>query len=143
MKILNNYNINDFNLCTFINIETLSLLSFTYDKNKIIIFEMINKKEKKIIKSIDNIDNYLKIDNNFHNVSIIINFELLTINIKIDSNEIQDKIILNNNFSLYLFDIIIGYDKNNEENDISIIDISEIIILNYDNVIEMDTIINK
>ena len=75
MKILNNYNINDFNLCT------LSLLSFTYDKNKIIIFEMINKKEKKIIKSIDNIDNYLKIDNIFHNVSIIINFELLTITI--------------------------------------------------------------
>ena len=143
MKILNNYNINDFNLCTFINIETLSLLSFTYDKNKIIIFEMINKKEKKIIKSIDNIDNYLKIGNNFHNVSIIINFELLTINIKIDSNEIEDKIILNNNFSLYLFDIIIGYDKNNEENDISIIDISEIIVLNYDNVIDMDTIINK
>ena len=42
---------------------------------------MINKKEKKIIKSIDNIDNYLKIDNIFHNVSIIINFELLTITI--------------------------------------------------------------
>ena len=44
MKILNNYNINDFNLCTFINIETLSFLFFKYDKNKIIIFDMINKK---------------------------------------------------------------------------------------------------
>ena len=145
MKILNNYDINDFNLCTFMNNETLSLLSFIYDKNKIIIFEMTNKKEKKIIKSIDNIDNYLKKDNNIHNFTIIINFELLTINIKIDSNEIklEDKIILSNNFSLYLFDIIIGYDKYNEENDISIIDISEILILNYDNEIDMNTIINK
>ena len=143
LKVLNDYNINDFNLCTIFNAETLSLLSFIYDKNKIIISEMINKKEKKIIKSIDNIDNYLKKDNNFHNISIIINFELLTINIKIDSNEIEDKINLSNNFSLYLFDIIIGYDKSNEENDISIIDISEIIILNYDNEIDMNTIINK
>ena len=143
LKVLNDYNINDFNLCTIFNAETLSLLSFIYDKNKIIISEMINKKEKKIIKSIDNIDYYLKKDNNFHNISIIINFELLTINIKIDSNEIEDKINLSNNFSLYLFDIIIGYDKSNEENDISIIDISEIIILNYDNEIDMNTIINK
>ena len=145
MKILNNYNINDFNLCTFFNIETLSFLSFTYDKNKIIISELISKKEKKIIKSIDNVDNFLKKDNNFHNISIIINFELLTINIKIDYNEIQneDKIILSYNYSLYLFDIVIGYDKPNEENDISIIDISEIIILNYDNENDMNIIINK
>ena len=145
MKVLNNYDISDFNLCTFINVETLSLLSFKYDKNKIIIFEMTKNKEKIIIKSIGNIDNYLKKDNNFHNISIRINVELLTINIEIDSNEIKcdDKIKLSDNFTLYSFDIMIGYDKYNEENNISIIDISEIIILNYDNEIDMNTIINK
>ena len=155
IKIYNN--INNFNLASFFNPDNLSMLSFILDnnKNQLIISESL-KKEKRIIKTITNINNYLKCDNNFHNISIVLNYLSYTINILIDSKEIKNekdnniKIILNNdcNFQFESFDIMIGYEKDyksdnqNNISDISLIDISDILILNYDNEDDID-IINK
>ena len=154
MRILDNNNniINNFHLATFINAITLSTLSFVLvNENQLIISLSSNKKDKKIIKTFNNINNYLKKDNNFHNISIILNFELSIINIIIDSIEIKDEdnniIIFDNDFSLELFDIMIGYEINGQKDDkklinTSIIDISNILILNYDNEEDIK-IINK
>ena len=150
IRIFNNYEINNFHIATFINPVSSSMLSFVLNKNEIIITQITNKKEKNMIKVLDNINNYLY-DNNFHNISIILNFSSKTINIIIDSNEIKagnnNPIILNNNFSLDTFDIIIGYEPKNNNNDknisnLPIIDISNILILKYDNNDE-DIVINK
>ena len=144
-------NISNFYLASFINNATSSMISFLIDdNNQLIISESQNKKEKKDIKIIKNINNYLKCDNNFHNVSIILNFSLSTIKIIIDSTEIKEennKIIFNNNILLNSIDIIVGYEffdnKNKKDlSDISIIDISNILILNYDNEEDFD-IINR
>jgi hypothetical protein len=48
IRILNNSEINDFNLATFINRTSSLILSFVLNKNELIITEIINKKEKKI-----------------------------------------------------------------------------------------------
>ena len=146
-----NNNISNFYLASFINNTTSSIISFLIDdNNQLVISESQNKKEKKDIKIIKNINNYLKCDNNFHNISIILNFSLSTIKIFIDSNELKEennKIIFNSNLLLNSIDVIIGYEFLDNKNklylsDISIIDISQILILNYDNEEDND-IINR
>ena len=154
IRILNN-NIKNYNLATFININTSSMISFLIDNNNQLIISEIqnNQKEQKIIKIIKNIKKYLKCDYNFHNISIIINFSLSNIKIFIDFIELKEednnKITLNNNFSLETFDVVIGFDLDNKNtsnkkdlSDISIIDISNILILNYDHEDEYN-ILNK
>ena len=142
-------NIENFNLVKFINENNFYYLSFILDKNKLIISENSNKKEKTIIKSFDNINNYLKSDSNFHNISIILNLSSLTINIIIDSNELtsedNNKIMMTNSFLFQNFDIMIGYDLNNKtiqnnNSKLSMIDIANILILNYDNEEDNDLI---
>ena len=155
-----NYNINlripnkkieNFNLATFINENSSYIISFILDKNKLIILDSVNKKEKSIIKSIDNITDYFNNDTNFHNVSIILNFSSLSINIFIDSKQVNtedNKKIMSNIILLTSFDIIIGYDlynKNNQQkySELSIIDISNILIWNYNNEEDIDIIKNE
>ena len=85
IRILNNSEINNFNLATFINRTSSLILSFVLNKNELIIAEIINK--KKILNSLP-INNYLY-DKKCHNISIILNFSKLTMNIMIDSKEIK------------------------------------------------------
>ena len=155
---LSNNNENNFYFATFVNWNNSSMLCFIIDNNnQLIISEKQNKKENVILKIIENINNYLPNDNNFHNISIILNSANSSLKIAIDSTEIKDdkeKITLNNNFSLETFDIIIGYDldkkinninnknKKNDLSNLSIIDISNILVLNYDNEEDKD-IINR
>ena len=156
IRLFNN-SINNFNLATFVNSNTSSMLSFIIDNNnQLIISEKQNKKEKVILKTIKNINNYIPSDKNFHAVSITLNFDTLSIKIVIDSTEIKEekeKITLNNTFSLDSFDIIIGYELDNKNNnnknkkndlsDLSILDVSNILILNYDNEDDNDLINRK
>ena len=149
---IHNNNLINFNLATFVNSNTSSMLSFIINNNQLIISEIQNKKEKNIIKTIQNLNSYLPYDKNFHNISIKLNFFTHTIKILIDSVEIKDdkdKISLENNFSLENFDIIIGYDFENKKvkdnnksdlSDIALIDVSKILILNYDNEEDNDMI---
>ena len=140
--------IENFWIANFINEKmNQSLFISINNKNQLIIGEQsINKNQEKInqLASFENINEHLLTDNNFHNISVIIDIENKNLKILIDYKYINQykKIINYNNFLFDDFNIIIGYDydvvtsfnsKFKDENNISIIDISNIILLNYKN----------
>ena len=142
---INSYNsIDNFYIANFINEKiNQSLFFLINNKNQLIVGEKtINKSQFNQLSLFDNINNYLLSDNFFHNLSIIIDIENKNINILIDYKKINPQYIIDyKNFSFDDFSIIIGYDyetvdsynsKNNIDN-YSIIDISNILIINYKN----------
>ena len=142
---INSYNsIDNFYIFNFINEKkNQSLFILINNKNQLIVGEKsLNKNQFNQLALFENINNYLLSDNYFHNVSIIIDIENKYIKILIDYKNINPHYIIDYNNSLFDdFSIIIGYDyetvdlynsKNNIDN-CSIIDISNILIINYKN----------
>ena len=138
-------NIENFWVVNFINEKiNQSLFISINNKNQLIVGEKaINQNQINQLASFENINEFLPADNNFHNISIIIDIENKNIKILVDYKYINHyKTIINyNNFLFNDFNIIIGYDydivhsfnsKCQDEN-VSIIDISNIILLNYRN----------
>ena len=150
-----NYNF-DIRINSFDNIDNFCLLNLVNEKLKQNLFISLDSEknltigEKNLISNevdilitYNNIDNYLLIDNKFHNISIIIDKEKKSITLLIDSKDISSKNELVN-YKNFIFDNIglsVGYDykevdnfnnKINKENS-AIIDISNILILNFQN----------
>ena len=151
---INNYNtIDNFYIVNFINEKiNLSLFILINKKNQLVVGEKsINKNQINHLGLFENINEFLLTDNNFHNISIIIEVENKNIKILIDNKKINLHIneIKYNNFSFDEFGLFLGYDYetvnsfNNKKNinDVSIIDISNIFIINHKN--EVDNYILK
>ena len=139
---IKSFNLTGFKLAKFFFYDKLSYLTFKFDeKNQLLISQKILKYNEVVIKTIKNIDNYFTKDKNFHRISIILNSITFSIQIFVDSEEIKDdgnKIPLNKYFSFDNSEVLIGYENNfevinnkNYENNDSIVDISNIILLNY------------
>ena len=152
-------NIENFNLVEFINIENEKKICFTINNDKkMIVFEYNSKNNniKENILEINNFNEILNDDGNFHKVVIIINTKTKNIYFQID----QEKIQLNDNknnamYKLFEFnelEILIGYKsesiKSKYENkkclsNIPIIDINNILITRFNNEEEYNLVINK
>ena len=143
---ISSYNIiGDFYIANFINEKkNLSLFIYINDKNQLIVGEKsLDNNHIQQLDLVENINDYLITDKNFHNVSIIIDTGNKKIKILIDYKKInlQSNYINYNNFLFDEFSIIIGYDYdivnsfNNKDNEslFSIIDISNILVINYNN----------
>jgi hypothetical protein len=112
------------------------------NKNNLVIGEKNNVKIK-ILSSYPNINNYLLTDNNFHNISIIIDTENKIIKILIDYKKINfdEKLIHYTYFSFENISLFIGYEydlvndfiNKNSENNAPIIDIANFLMINYEN----------
>ena len=139
-------NIDKFNLVNFINGQTNQSLFITIDnKSQLLICENNdnNKNKMDILASYQNIDNYLLIDKKFHNISIIIDTENKSINILIDYKKINanKKIVHYKNFLFDSCGLYIGYDfddinlfnKDYPNANTAIIDIANILLINYTN----------
>ena len=139
-------NIDKFNVVNFINEKTNQRIFIILDnQNQLLICEnniINNKAQIDILATFKNIDNYLLIDNKFHKLSVIINSKNKNIEILVDHNKINtnDKqIIYYKNFEFESFGLYIGYGfddinafNNNYPNyNASIIDISNISLINY------------
>ena len=142
---INLYNsIDNFYIANFINEKiNQSLFILINNKNQLIVGEKIlNKSQFNQLALFDNINTYILNDNNFHNVSIIIDIENKHIKLLIDYKKINPQYIIDfKNFLFDEFSVIIGYDyetvdsynsKNHSDN-CPIIDISNILIINYKN----------
>ena len=146
---ISSYNtIGDFYIANFFNENiNMSLFIIINNKNQLIVGEKaIDKNEIQQLDLVENINDYLLADNNFHNISIIIDTENKNIKILINYKKInqQSNYINYKNFLFSEFSIIVGYDydvvnsfnnKDNKDNEynFSIIDISNILVINYKN----------
>ena len=134
IKIYSYENIDEFFLVNFINNKSLSSISFLINNKKELIIKetLMNNKENKNIAIISNIDDYLKV-NNFHDISLKMNIENKLIDILIDDKKVNNKSYSYNNFLFENLDLIIGYENsNNKNNCFSIIDIKNLLIVNYE-----------
>ena len=158
IRISSYNNIGIFHLADFISKTSDVILSFsiTNDK-KLLITENYSKSNKKnIISEINNINNVLNDDGNFHRVSIIINTESKNILLEIDEKKIElnedDENSKYNLFDFNQFDIFIGYKSESVKNklketkvlsNISIIDIRNILLTKFNKVEDFNSVINK
>ena len=135
-------NIDKFYIVNFINEKTnQSIFIFIDNTKKLLIGENSNNKNQDdILASYEKIDNYLLTDKNFHNISIIVDTINKSIKIWIDYKNIisNNKIVHYKNFTFDTFGLFTGYNpdtiiKNNSKEISPIIDISNILLVNFSN----------
>ena len=143
---INTYeNIDKFYIMNLINgKDNLNFFISLEKGSKLIIGEKNTKNNRtEILVTYYNINNYLLIDNKFHNISIIIDKENKSIKTFIDYKKInsEKKIIHYKNFNFdnvslfigYEFDIVNDYKNKNKKDNAPIIDIANLLITNFQN----------
>ena len=140
---INTYNtIGNFYIANFINEKNnQSLFIYINNKKQLVVGEkLLNKNQVNELDIFDNINDCILNDNKFHNISIIIDLEIKNIKILIDYKKINPRShnINYNNFNFENFSLIIGYEydavdsfKDNDNDAASIIDVSNILVINY------------
>ena len=141
---INTYNtIDNFYIANFINEDSKQSLFFYINQKKELIIgeKILNKNQVNQLHIYKDINDFILDDNNFHNISITIDLQKKIINLLINNKKlIQFHNISFNDFNCEHLCIIIGYNyatvnsfinKNIEPS--SIIDISNIMVLNYKN----------
>ena len=144
IRVNSSKNIDNFYIINFVNESSNQNLFVSLEnKNILIIGEKdINSKKIDILATYENINNILK-DGQFHNISIIIDTQNKSLRFMIDYKRINynNKIIHYKNFNFDNFSLYMGYDydiaynymKKPSKEIISIIDISNIILVNFKN----------
>ena len=143
---INSYeNIDKFYIMNLINDkDNLNFFISLENGSKLIIGEKNTKTNKiEILVTYYKINNYLLIDNKFHNISIIIDKENKSIKTFIDYKKInsEKKIVHYKNFNFeivnlfigYEFDIVNDYQNKNIQDNAPIIDIANLLITNFQN----------
>ena len=131
LRISSYTNLSDFYLLKII--DNSEIITFTINNKKELIISEGKAKDCKILNKIENINNYLIEDNKFHDFFVIFNTNEKKILIIIDKKEIINNSY--NNFNFNIFHVEIGFNFDNItskiiSNNITIVDISRILILN-------------